>query len=231
MKKLSKNQKQSLELFNPKNDYSILEAIELVKKTSFVKFDASIDLAINLNLDTRKADQQLRGSVLLPNGTGKNVRVLVATDDSKQQQLSKEAGAEFVVSSAELEEVLKSGNFEFDVMVAEPKMMITLGKYGKVLGPKGLMPNPKTGTVTPDTAKAVVELKKGKANYRADKSGIVHSLIGKVSMDSNHLNENILTLLQLIKKLKPSVVKGTYIKNVTISSTMGPSIKIKLDQF
>lgn len=228
-KKISKNLKKAKESFDLSKEYSLSEAIEISKKTSFVKFDASIDLSLNLNLDTRKADQQLRGSVLLPNGTGKNVRVLVATDDTAQQKASKEAGADIVVNSVDLEDIIKKEQFNFDVMVAEPKMMITLGKYGKVLGPKGLMPNPKTGTVTPDTAKAVEELKKGKANYRADKSGIIHSLIGKVSMDTKALVENAETLIQLIKKLKPNSVKGTYMKSIFVSSTMGPSIKIKID--
>lgn len=228
-KNISKNQKKVKELFDPKKEYSLLEAMEIAKKTSYVKFDASVDLALNLNLDTRKAEQQLRGSILLPNGTGKNIRILVATDDSEQQKASKAAGADIVVNSVDLEDILKKEKFDFDVMVAEPKMMITLGKYGKVLGPKGLMPNPKTGTVTPETAKAVEELKKGKANYRADKAGIIHSLIGKVSMDAKALAENAETVIQLIKKLKPSTVKGTYMKSVFVSTTMGPSIKIKID--
>ncbi|MDK2819526.1 MAG: 50S ribosomal protein L1 [Mycoplasmataceae bacterium] len=228
-KHISKNIKKTLEQFDQTKEYSLTEAIEIIKKISYVKFDASVDLAFNLNLDTRKAEQQLRGSILLPNGTGKNIRVLVASDDPKNQELSKSAGADIVVSSIELEEILKKGIFEFDIMVAEPKMMITLGKYGKVLGPKGLMPNPKTGTVTPEPAKAVIELKKGKANYRADKAGIVHSLIGKISMDTKSLAENCETVIALIKKLKPSTIKGAYLLNLTISSTMGPSIKIKKD--
>ncbi len=228
-KKLSKNQKKVNELFDKNKEYSLIEAMEIAKKTSYVKFDASVEISLNLNLDTRKAEQQLRGSVLLPNGTGKNIRVLVATDDAEQQKASKAMGADIVVNAVDLEDILKKEKFDFDVMVAEPKMMITLGKYGKVLGPKGLMPNPKTGTVTPDTAKAVEELKKGKANYRADKSGIIHSLIGRVSMDANKLAENADTLIQIIKKLKPSTVKGTYMKSIYVSTTMGPSIKIKID--
>lgn len=225
----SKNLKKVEAIFDAKKEYSLLEAMEIAKKTSYVKFDASVDLVLNLNLDTRKAEQQLRGSVLLPNGTGKSVRVLVATDDSEQQKSSKAVGADIVVNAIDLEDILKKEKFDFDVMVAEPKMMITLGKYGKVLGPKGLMPNPKTGTVTPEVAKAVEELKKGKANYRADKAGIIHSLIGKVSMDAKKLAENAETVIQLIKKLKPSTVKGTYMKSIYVSTTMGPSIKIKID--
>ena len=226
-KHISKNIKKSLEQFDQTQEYSLKEAIEIIKKVSYVKFDASIDLAFNLNLDTRKAEQQLRGSILLPNGTGKKIRVLVATDDPKNQEACKKAGADIVASGLELEEILKKGVFEFDVMVAEPKMMITLGKYGKVLGPKGLMPNPKTGTVTPDPAKAVEELKKGKANYRADKAGIVHSLIGKVSMDTAALVENSEVVISLMRKLKPATIKGQYLISLTISSTMGPSITIK----
>ena len=217
-KRLSKNQKKVNELFDKNKEYSLLEAMEIAKKTSYTKFDASVDISLNLNLDTRKAEQQLRGSVLLPNGTGKNVRVLVATDNTEQQKASKAAGADIVVNTVDLEDILKKEKFDFDVMVAEPKMMITLGKYGKVLGPKGLMPNPKTGTVTHD-----------KANYRADKAGIIHSLIGRVSMDAQKLAENADTLIQLIKKLKPATVKGTYMKSIYVSTTMGPAIKVKVE--
>ncbi|MGL5519950.1 MAG: 50S ribosomal protein L1 [Metamycoplasmataceae bacterium] len=228
-KKLSKKMQEALSKFEPNNHYSVSEAIEVLKKITFVKFDSSIDLSLNLNLDTRKAEQQLRGSVLLPNGTGKTIKVLVAVDDSKMQQESKDAGADIVVGKIELEEIIKKGEFNFDVIVAEPKMMITLGKYGKVLGPKGLMPNPKTGTVTPTPAKAVEELKKGKANYRADKAGIVNTSVGKLSMQTKELTENIETVVSLIKKLKPNTVKGTYIYSITLSSTMSPGVKIKLD--
>ncbi|MGL5521924.1 MAG: 50S ribosomal protein L1 [Metamycoplasmataceae bacterium] len=228
-KKISKKMQEALSKFEPNNHYSVSEAIEILKKITFVKFDSSIDLSLNLNLDTRKAEQQLRGSVLLPNGTGKTIKVLVAVDDSKMQQESKDAGADIVVGKIELEEIIKKGEFNFDVIVAEPKMMITLGKYGKVLGPKGLMPNPKTGTVTPTPAKAVEELKKGKANYRADKAGIVNTSVGKLSMQTKELTENIDTVVSLIKKLKPNTVKGTYIYSITLSSTMSPGVKIKLD--
>ncbi|MGL4183791.1 MAG: 50S ribosomal protein L1 [Metamycoplasmataceae bacterium] len=228
-KKISKKMQEALSKFEPNTHYSISEAIEILKKINFVKFDSSMDLSLNLNLDTRKAEQQLRGAVLLPNGTGKNIKVLVAVDDSKMQQESKDAGADIVVGKIELEEIIKKGEFNFDVIVAEPKMMITLGKYGKVLGPKGLMPNPKTGTVTPTPAKAVEELKKGKANYRADKAGIVNTSVGKLSMQTKALTENIETVISLIKKLKPNTVKGTYIYSITLSSTMSPGVKIKLD--
>ncbi|WP_308705038.1 50S ribosomal protein L1 [Mesomycoplasma hyorhinis] len=229
MKKIGKKLAEVNKLVDKNKFYTLEEAMELVKKTSYTKFDASVDLAFRLNLDTRKADQQLRGSVVLPHGTGKSIRVLVATDSSELAEKAKVAGADLVYTTQELEHALKIDQFDFDVIVVEPKLMPVLGKYGKKLGPKGLMPNPKTGTVTPTPDKAVLELKKGKANYRADKYGIVHSLIGKVSMQTNALVDNAQTLITLIKKLKPSVVKGTYIKNLTVSASMGPSIKIKLE--
>ncbi|ADM21739.1 50S ribosomal protein L1 [Sulfolobus sp. A20-N-F6] len=229
MKKIGKKLAEVNKLVDKNKFYTLEEAMELVKKTSYTKFDASVDLAFRLNLDTRKADQQLRGSVVLPHGTGKSIRVLVATDSSELAEKAKAAGADLVYTTQELEHALKIDQFDFDVIVVEPKLMPVLGKYGKKLGPKGLMPNPKTGTVTPTPDKAVLELKKGKANYRADKYGIVHSLIGKVSMQTNALVDNAQTLITLIKKLKPSVVKGTYIKNLTVSASMGPSIKIKLE--
>ncbi|TNK98515.1 50S ribosomal protein L1, partial [Mycoplasmopsis pullorum] len=228
-KRISKNLKAARESFDRSLAYDLTEAIEIAKKTSYAKFDASIDLAFNLNLDVRKADQQLRGAVLLPHGTGKNVRVLVATNNPEKQKASQAAGADIVVDGPALEQKIKEDDFDFDVMVADPSMMPLLGKYGKKLGPKGLMPNPKTGTVTPTPEKAVEELKKGKANYRTDKAGIVHSLIGKKSMSTEALVENAKTLISLIRKLKPAAVKGTYMLNLTVSASMGPSVKIKLD--
>ncbi|TNK87070.1 50S ribosomal protein L1 [Mycoplasmopsis pullorum] len=229
-KRISKNLKAARESFDRSLAYDLTEAIEIAKKTSYAKFDASIDLAFNLNLDVRKADQQLRGAVLLPHGTGKNVRVLVATNNPEKQKASQAAGADIVVDGPALEQKIKEDDSDFDVMVADPSMMPLLGKYGKKLGPKGLMPNPKTGTVTPTPEKAVEELKKGKANYRTDKAGIVHSLIGKKSMSTEALVENAKTLISLIRKLKPAAVKGTYMLNLTVSASMGPSVKIKLDK-
>lgn len=229
-KKLSKNQQKVRALFDANQAYDLYEAIELAKKTSYTKFDASVDLAFKLNLDVRKADQQLRGSVLLPKGTGKDVKVLVVTNNPEKQKLATEAKADFVLDAAAFEQKLKEDDYNFDVIVADPAMMPILGKYGKKLGPKGLMPNPKTGTVTPTPEKAVEELKKGKANYRTDKAGVVHSLIGKVSMPTESLVENAQTLISLIKKLKPAAVKGTYMQNLTVSSSMGPGIKIKLEK-
>lgn len=228
-RKLSKNVKIAKNLTSKVDILPLQEAIDLAKKASFAKFDESLDIAINLNLDTRKSDQQLRGAVVLPNGNGKSVRVLVATDDVNAQKAAKDAGADLVYSAAELPEILNQDKYEFDVIVADPKMMLVLGKYGKKLGPKGLMPNPKTGTVTTTPAKAVEELKKGKANYRADKGGIIHSSIGKKSMDTKKLTENAEALIQVIKRLKPTTVKGTYVKNITVSTSMGPSVKVKID--
>ncbi|MDJ1645838.1 50S ribosomal protein L1 [Mycoplasma phocimorsus] len=229
MRHIGKKLEAARKLVDKDRIYDLSEAIELAIKSSYTKFAGSIDLAFKLNLDTRKADQQLRGAVTLPNGTGKNVRVLVATDNPALKEASIASGADIVVDSLELEAIIKEDKFNFDVMVAEPKMMPLLGKYGKKLGPKGLMPNPKTGTVTPMPQKAVEELKKGKANYRTDKNGIVHSLIGKSTMSVEQLTENAKTLITLIKKLKPAAVKGTYIQNLTVSATMGPSVKIKID--
>ncbi|AJC49786.1 50S ribosomal protein L1 [Mycoplasma flocculare] len=231
MKKVSKKLLQARKLVDKYRFYTLEEAMELVKKTSYTKFSGSVDLAIRLNLDTRKADQQLRGAVVLPYGTGKNIRVLVATDSAEIATKSLKAGADLIYSTAELEANLKIDNFNFDILVVEPKLMPILGRYGKKLGPKGLMPNPKTGTVSPNPEKAVAEIKKGKANYRADKYGIIHSLIGKTNMEASHLVENAKTLLQLIRRLKPNTVKGNYFKNLTVSASMGPSIKIKYDSF
>lgn len=229
MRHLGKKLVASRKLVDKNTAYELADAIKLAVESSYSKFDGSIDLAFKLNLDTRKADQQLRGAIVLPHGTGKTVRVLVATDNPASKKASLEAGADIVVDALELEALIKADEFNFDVMVAEPKMMPLLGKYGKKLGPKGLMPNPKTGTVTPTPDKAVAELKKGKANYRTDKGGIVHSLIGKSSMSLEQLTENAKVLIQTIKKLKPAPVKGTYMQNLTVSATMGPSVKIKID--
>ena len=227
--KLSKNLKAAIAKVEVEKLYNLAEAIKLAKETSFTKFDGSIDLAFNLNLDTRQADQQLRGAVSLPNGTGKTVKVLAATDDATQQTEAKDKGADIVVGGEELQEILKSGKFDFDIIVTDPKMMPILGRFGKELGPKGLMPNPKTGTVTPQVGKAVEEIKKGKANYRTDKEGIVHTSIGKTSMDDAALVQNAEAIIDTIKKLKPNSVKGTYMKSLSVSATMGPGIKILID--
>ena len=228
--KLTKNMEAARKLVDSEKFYSLEEAVKLAKKSSFTKFDGTIDLAFRLNLDTKQADQQLRGSVSLPHGTGKSVKVLVATDDATGQKEAKAAGADIVVGAVELTEILKSEKFDFDIIVTDPKMMPTLGRFGKALGPKGLMPNPKTGTVTPNVAKATEDIKKGKANYRTDKEAIVHTIAGKVSMDDKALFENAQVVLDTILKLKPNSVKGDYMKTFSVSSSMGPSVKVKIDR-
>ncbi len=229
MKKNSKNILLARKKIEASKIYKLNEAIELARETSYTKFDGTIDIALNLNLDVRQADQQLRGSISLPNGTGKAVKVLVATDDSKLQSEALKAGADIILGQIDLAALLATEKFDFNVIITEPKMMPFLGRYGKLLGPKGFMPNPKTGTVTNQIGKAVEEVKKGKANYRTDKSGIIHTSIGKSSMPVNKLVENAQEIIKTIKRLKPAAVKGTYIKNLTISATMGPSIKVEME--
>ena len=205
--------------------YPIEEAVALVKKTSNVKFDASVDVVFKLGLDTRHADQQLRGAIVLPHGTGKTKKVLVITQGAKVEE-AKAAGAD-VVGGKEILEDIQKGWLDFEVMIATPDMMAELGKLGRILGPKGLMPNPKTGTVTMDVTKAVQETKAGKVTYRTDKEGNVHLPIGRVSFDDAKLVENFNTIYDLIVRLKPTSAKGTYIKNIAVSSTMGPAIKVQ----
>ena len=204
--------------------YSIEEAIELVKKTTTAKFDASVDVVFKLNLDTRHADQQLRGAIVLPNGTGKTKRVCVIAEGPKAEE-AKNAGADVVGGQEILDEIAK-GWLEFDVMIATPDQMPKLGKLGRVLGPKGLMPNPKTGTVTMDVAKAVREVKQGKIDFKVDKSGIVHTSIGKVSFSAEQIRDNAKEFISTLNKLKPTAAKGTYIKSIYLSSTMSAGIKI-----
>lgn len=206
--------------------YTIEEAVALVKKTSTVKFDASVDVAFKLNLDVRHADQQLRGAVVLPKGTGKSKKVLVIAEGPKADE-AREAGADFVGSDDLLADI-QNGWLGFDVAIATPNMMPKLGRLGRILGPRGLMPNPKTGTVTMDIAKAVTESKGGKVNYRTDKEANVHLPIGRVSFADEDIIANFNTVRDLIVRVKPSTAKGTYIKNVTISSTMGPGVKVQL---
>ena len=210
--------------------YTKDEAIKLVKETSTSSFDASVELAMRLNLDTKKADQQLRGAIVLPNGTGKTKKVLViAKGEAAKAAIA--AGADYVGDTDLLEKIEKENWFDFDTMIATPDMMPALGKIGRVLGPKGLMPNPKTGTVTMDTKTAVEDVKKGRVEYRTDSYGNLHVIIGKVSFDEDKLLENLNAFTSLIVKTKPSVVKGKYILNVALSSTMGPGIKIDANSF
>ncbi|MCI6712427.1 MAG: 50S ribosomal protein L1 [Clostridium sp.] len=210
--------------------YDYKEAIKLVKETSNLKFDSTIEVAMNLNLDTKKADQQLRGAIALPNGTGKTKKILVLAK-GEQARMANEAGADYVGDNDMIEKMEKENWFPFDVIVATPEMMPLLGKIGKILGPKGLMPNPKTGTVTMEVDKAVNEIKKGKVNYRTDSFGNVHGIIGKSSFDNKMLEENLSAFVNTILKVKPTTVKGAYVKNISISSTMGPGIKIDLNSF
>ena len=205
--------------------YTLDEAVKLVKETSVSKFDSSVEIAVRLNLDTRKSDQQLRGAIVLPSGTGKEKKVLVIAKGDNAK-LAREAGADFVGDTDMLEKIEKENWLDFDVMIATPDMMPLLGKLGKVLGPKGLMPNPKTGTVTTDVKKAVNDVKKGRVEYKTDSYGNVHALVGKVSFTEDQLKENIKAFMNIIIKSKPSVVKGVYVKNISLSTTMGPGIKL-----
>lgn len=228
--KRSKRYVSNLEKLDKNKAYSAIEAVKLVKETSNAKFDSTIEVAMNLNLDTKKNDQQLRGAVVLPNGTGKTKRILVLAKGD-QAKAAKEAGADFVGDLDMIQKIEKESWFDYDVIIATPEMMPMLGKIGKLLGPKGLMPNPKTGTVTMDTAKAIEETKKGKVNYRTDSFGNVHGIVGKASFDDAKLVENLKAFVEAIIKVKPSTVKGAYVKNVSISSTMGPGVKIDLNSF
>ncbi len=209
--------------------YTVEEAIALAKETSNSKFDSTIEVALNLNLDVKKADQQLRGAVVLPNGTGKTKKILVLT--KKDAKAAKEAGADYVGDMDLIAKIENENWFDYDVIIATPDMMPALGKIGKILGPKGLMPNPKTGTVTTDVVKAIEETKKGKVNYRTDSYGNIHGIIGKASFEDSKLVENLKSFVEAIQKVKPATVKGTYIKNISISSTMGPGIKIDQNSF
>ena len=204
--------------------YSVVEGLELACKTSTTKFDASVDAVFRLNIDPRKAEQNLRGAIVLPHGTGKTRTVLVIASGAKAEE-AKAAGADFV-GEAEYIEQIQKGWFGFDVMIATPDKMAMLGRLGRLLGPKGLMPNPKTGTVTMDVAKAVADVKNGKVEYRTDKVGNIALPIGKVSFGAEKLAENFKTVYDVLLKVKPSTVKGAYVKNISVSSTMGPGIKV-----
>ena len=228
--KKSKRYVANLEQVEKNKLYTTEEAIKLVKSTSNTKFDSTVEVAMNLNLDVKKADQQLRGAIVLPHGTGKTKKILVLAKGD-QAKAAKDAGADYVGDLDLISKIESENWFEYDVIIATPEMMPALGKFGKLLGPKGLMPNPKTGTVTMDVAKAVEETKKGKVNYRTDSYGNVHGIIGKVSFDEEKLNENLRTFVEAIIKVKPTTVKGSYIKNISVSSTMGPGIKLDLNSF
>lgn len=217
----------NLEQIDKTKAYNIDEAVSLAKKTSNSKFDATLEVAMNLNLDVKKADQQLRGAVVLPHGTGKSKKILVIAK-GEQAKAAKDAGADYVGDVDMINKIEKESWFDFDVIIATPEMMPMLGKIGKLLGPKGLMPNPKTGTVTTDVVRAIEETKKGKVNYRTDSFGNVHGIFGKASFEDDKLVENLKAFIDVILKAKPSTAKGNYVKNISISSTMGPGIKIDL---
>ena len=221
--KISKNKKAANTVLDRMKEYSLEDAVKLVKDLKFVNFDESVDLAINLDVDPRHADQNIRLTTTLPHGTGKEVKVLVVAQGPKEKE-AKEAGADYV--GKEYLEKIKGGWSDVDKIIATPDMMAELGKLGKVLGPKGLMPNPKSGTVTMDVTNAVRELKSGKIELRVEKNGIVHIQCGKSSFQENALVENIQTIYDTVMKAKPASVKGTYLKKMSISSTMGPGIKI-----
>jgi large subunit ribosomal protein L1 len=204
--------------------YNLKEAVELVKQVAYAKFDESVDLALRLGVDPKRADQMVRGTTVLPHGTGKKVRVLVFAKGEKEQE-ARGAGADYV-GAEDLMEKIKSGWMDFDQAIATPDLMAAVGKLGKVLGPRGLMPNPKTGTVTFDVAKAINEIRKGRVEYKVEKAGIVHVRVGKVSFDVTRLYENAHAILESVMKAKPASCKGRYLKSATISSTMGPGIRM-----
>ena len=225
-----KNYKESAKLIDKQAQYEPQEAFELITKTAKAKFDETVELHVKLGVDSRHADQQVRGSVVLPNGTGKTRRVLVFAKDDKAD-IAREAGADYVGGMDMVEKIQKENFFDYDVVVATPDMMGIVGRLGKVLGPKGLMPSPKAGTVTPDVAKAISEIKAGKIEYRLDKTNIIHCPIGKVSFGPEKLVENFEPLIGAIIKAKPAAAKGQYIRSCVLASTMGPGIKVSTTKY
>jgi large subunit ribosomal protein L1 len=224
MAKLTKNQKKALAIVDITKEFSLADAAALLKKATFTKFDSSVDIDVRLGVDPRKADQMVRGVAALPHGIGKTVKVLVLCTPDKEAE-AKEAGADFVGLDDYIAKI-EGGWTDIDVIITMPSIMAKVGRLGKVLGPRGLMPNPKSGTVTTDVAKAVVEVKAGKIDFKVDKTGIIHTSIGKVSFSPENLSDNAMELINVISKLKPSSSKGTYFKSITLTSTMGPGIKI-----
>lgn len=220
--------KASKEKVDRSKTYQVDEALALVKEMAYAKFDESVDVSVRLGVDPRKADQMVRGAVVLPNGLGKSIKVLVFAKGDKAME-AQEAGAEYV-GGDDLVEKIKGGWFDFDTAIATPDMMGTVGKIGKLLGPRGLMPNPKVGTVTFEIGRAVNDAKSGKVEYRVEKAGIVHAPVGKVSFDVEKLKGNLMTLMDALIKAKPSTAKGTYLKKVTISATMGPGVNIDIPE-
>ena len=226
MGKLTKNQKLALSKIEAGKAYTLAEAADKVKEITFEKFDASFDIDVRLGVDPRKADQMVRGVVSLPHGTGKQVRVLVLCNGAEAEAAAKEAGADYVGLDEYLEKI-KGGWTDVDVIITQPSVMGKLGPLGRILGPRGLMPNPKSGTVTMDVAKAVREVKQGKIDFKVDKTGIVHASIGKVSFSPEAMADNAREFINTLIKLKPATAKGTYIKSIYLSSTMGPGVKVE----
>ncbi|MDG2098875.1 MAG: 50S ribosomal protein L1 [Glaciecola sp.] len=224
MAKLTKRMKAIREKVEANKEYEINEAVALLKELATAKFAESIDVAVNLGIDARKSDQNVRGATVLPNGTGKDVRVAVFTQGANVEA-AKEAGAD-IVGMEDLADLVKKGEMNFDVVVASPDAMRVVGQLGQILGPRGLMPNPKTGTVTPDVATAVKNAKSGQVQYRNDKNGIIHASIGKIAFEASHIEENLNALLEALKKAKPSSAKGVFIKKVSLSTTMGAGISV-----
>ncbi len=229
MAKKSKQYQEAAKLVDRDKAYDVTEAVDLVKKMDFAKFDATVEVAFKLNVDTKQADQQLRGAVVLPNGTGKDQTVVVFAKGDKAKE-AEEAGADFV-GEADLVEKIQDGWLDFDVAIATPDMMAQVGRLGRVLGPKGLMPNPKTGTVTMDVAKAVNDSKAGKVTYRTDRDGNVHVPVGKISFDTDKLVGNFKTIEDTIVKARPASVRGTYIQNLVVTSTFTPAVRVDLASF
>jgi len=224
MAKMTKRAKAAREQIDPNSRFAIPDAIKIVKEHAVSKFDETVDLSINLNVDPRHADQNIRGVVALPNGTGKTLRVAVFAKDAKAEE-AQEAGAD-IVGAEELAESIQNGNMDFDRVISTPDLMSVVGRLGKILGPKGLMPNPKLGTVTNDIGDAVKNAKGGEVQYRVEKQGIVHAGVGKASFTQKQLEENVSVFLDAILKAKPSGIKGTYLKRLAISSTMGPGVRV-----
>lgn len=224
MTKLTKNQKKALENYNASEEYSLEDASKLLKEINYAKFDASVDVDVRLGVDPKKSDQMVRGVVTLPHGTGKEIKVLVFCTPDKEQE-AKDAGADYVGLDDYIKKI-EDGWTDIDVIITMPAVMAKVGKLGRVLGPRGLMPNPKAGTVTPDVGKAVKDVKAGKIDFKVDKFGIIHAGIGKISFEPETIAENASEIIQIISKLKPASAKGTYFKSINLSSTMSPGIKI-----
>lgn len=230
MAKICKRQKENLATFDAAKLHDLSEAIDVLKGFKPAKFDETVEIHLRLGVDGRHADQQVRGAIVLPHGVGKSKSVLVIAKDAKQQE-AKDAGADYVGGEELIEKIKAEEWFDYDVIVATPDMMGSLGKLGRVLGPKGLMPNPKSGTVTFDLAKAVNEIKAGKVEYRLDKANIVHCIVGKLSFDKDKLVENVEALVQAVIKAKPAAAKGTYLRSVTLASTMSPGVRVNAAKF